>query len=82
MTTQSDSIHTADSRNSINHSASFLFEDKGGLVRFGGMAASVTAVAQVAEQFIGNDLRHLALQEQNQLLDERQQREPEPEVKE
>jgi len=52
------------------------------LVRFGGMAASVTAVAQVAEQFIGNDLRHLALQEQNQLLDERQQREPEPEVKE
>ncbi len=56
MTIQSDSIYKADSRNSINHSASFLFEDKGGLARFGGMAASVTAVAQVAEQFIGNGL--------------------------
>ena len=31
-----------------------LFDDKGGLARFGGMAASITAVAQVAEQFTGH----------------------------
>ncbi len=34
-----------------------LFDDKGGLARFGGMAASITAVSQVAEQlFSGSGL--------------------------
>lgn len=36
-----------------NKTTALLFEDKLGLGRYGGMAVAVTAVSQVAEQFIG-----------------------------
>lgn len=56
MTRRNNPVRKTDDRDSINSSAAFLFEDKGGIARFGGMAASVTAVAQVAEQFMGSGL--------------------------